>query len=330
MKAVVAVPTAAFIIIRAHRRKSLTPLGLVSAGATATIHALHPSPIPFLLLLTFFLLGTSATKVKHEIKATLTLSSSGSSGGEGPRTAIQVFANSAAASAMVLLHLWADGLDLDGTKGCFGSRAGAGTRLADLYLMGIMANYAAVTADTLSSELGILSKTRPVLITTLKTVPPGTNGGVSFAGLVAGVGGAAVIAAICCLLLDVCGGVVGGSTTAVLLKVFALLTVLGSVGTLLDSFLGAMLQASVIDRRSGKIVEGAGGVKVLTKPTRRPSQSVPDSPGKQSRSTDEKAKADLHESRVINSGNDILDNNQINLLMACIVSGLGVFAGTLL
>lgn len=190
--------------------------------------------------------------------------------------------------------------------------------------MGIMANYAAVTADTLSSELGILSKTRPVLITTLKSVPPGTNGGVSLAGLAAGVGGAAVIAANCCVLLDVCDYDVvgGGSTASLLVKVFVLLTVLGSVGTLLDSFLGAVLQASVIDRRSGKIVEGAGGVKVLTKPTRRPSQSVADSPGN--------TKVDLHESRVINSGNDILDNNQINLLMACLVSGLGVFAGTLI
>lgn len=31
---------------------------------------------------------------------------------------------------------------------------------------------------------------------------------------------------------------------------------------MLDSFLGGWLQASVVDKRSGKIVEGSGGQKV--------------------------------------------------------------------
>jgi uncharacterized membrane protein len=109
------------------------------------------------------------------------------------------------------------------------------------------------------------------------------------------------------------------------------LTGLGTVGTLLDSLLGAVLQASVVDRRSGKIVEGAGGVKVLTRPGRGGSQSVVDArPGSSSSTGKGNEKADLHESRVINSGRDVLDNNQINLLMASIVSGLGVLAGTLI
>ena len=38
------------------------------------------------------------------MKARLTLSSSGASGGEGPRTHIQVLANSVAASVLILLH----------------------------------------------------------------------------------------------------------------------------------------------------------------------------------------------------------------------------------
>lgn len=273
------------------------------------------------MLVTFFLLGTSATKVKHDVKATLTLSSSGSSGGEGPRTSVQVLANSLAASLLVLRHLWVYGLSTTQETLCFGGAEG--TRHADLLLMGIMANYAAVTADTLSSELGILAKGRPVLITTLKPVPPGTNGGVSGAGLLAGIAGAAAIAVNCCLLLDVCAAAQGGEVW-LLAKVFVLLTGLGTVGTLLDSLLGAVLQASVVDRRSGKIVEGAGGVKVLTRSSRGASQSSADG------GSTGKGKLDPHESRVISSGRDILDNNQINLLMASIVSGLGVLVGTLL
>lgn len=44
--------------------------------------------------------------MKHEIKAKLTHSSSGSSGGEGPRNHVQVLANSFNASVMILLHAW--------------------------------------------------------------------------------------------------------------------------------------------------------------------------------------------------------------------------------
>jgi hypothetical protein len=42
-------------------------------------------------------------QVKHDVKARLTLSSSG---GEGARTHIQVLANSAVASVLILLHYW--------------------------------------------------------------------------------------------------------------------------------------------------------------------------------------------------------------------------------
>ena len=43
--------------------------------------------------------------------------------------------------------------------------------------------------DTLASELGILSSTPPFLLTTLKTVPPGTNGALSSLGTAASIGG---------------------------------------------------------------------------------------------------------------------------------------------
>ena len=50
------------------------------------------------------LTGVFCFQVKHNVKATLTLGSSGASGGEGARTHIQVLANSVVASALILLH----------------------------------------------------------------------------------------------------------------------------------------------------------------------------------------------------------------------------------
>jgi uncharacterized membrane protein len=198
----------------------------------------------------------------------------------------------------VLLHLWQYGMVGWDTTRSTNSRFLS----PEMLLMGIIANYAAVTADTLSSELGILSKSKPILITTFRAVPPGTNGGVTIAGLQAGVGGAVVIAATSLLLLHFQHGASNPFRT------FIVLSSLGTAGTLLDSLLGAVLQASVIDRRSGKIVEGAGGVKVLTR-SQHPVSHV---------------RNKSEESRLVNSGSDILDNNQINFLMASIITLCGV------
>jgi len=43
-------------------------------------------------------------QVKHDVKARLTLTSSGTSGGEGARTHVQVLANSIVATVLILLH----------------------------------------------------------------------------------------------------------------------------------------------------------------------------------------------------------------------------------
>jgi hypothetical protein len=45
-------------------------------------------------------------QVKHDIKAKLTQSANGASGGEGSRNHVQVIANSGVASVLILLHFW--------------------------------------------------------------------------------------------------------------------------------------------------------------------------------------------------------------------------------
>ncbi|CAG9950561.1 unnamed protein product [Clonostachys rosea f. rosea IK726] len=184
MKPIIAIPATIALIVRARSKNSLTLAGQIAATLTAIAHAYHPWNLPFALLCVFFLAGTRATHVKEDIKAKLTLHSKGSSGGEGPRTHIQVLANSLVASILSIAH----GYQLRSRQAALADQnapAPVGTLCyswgGDLLVIGIIANYAAVAADTFSSELGILSKGEPRLITSwnLRKVPRGTNGGVS-------------------------------------------------------------------------------------------------------------------------------------------------------
>lgn len=95
---------------------------------------------------------------------------------------------------------------------------------------------ATVTADTWATELGVLSKRPPVLITTLKPTTPGRSGGVSLAGLAASAAGALLIG----MILLACSGIELGRWDAWLIPA-ALIG--GLFGSLADSLLGATLQA---------------------------------------------------------------------------------------
>lgn len=216
--------------------------------------------------------------MKHDIKARKTLSATGSGGGDGQRNHIQVLANSIVASVLILWHTW-----ILKSSGDDGFSLGRMTPIADVVAVGIVAygpipylwiiyvltlsthsNYAAVAADTYSSELGILSKSPPRLITSLslRVVPPGTNGGVTAKGLQAGALGAFTVAVTSAVLLPF--RLPGSDELYVKERLLWVLAVTGwgTLGSLLDSVLGGLLQASVVDKRTGKVVEGTGGRKV--------------------------------------------------------------------
>ena len=61
-------------------------------------------------------------------------------------------------------------------------------------------------------------------------------------------------------------GLKGGIGWGVQEKLFwtAAITIWGGLGSVLDSFLGGWLQASVVDSRTGKVIEGTGGAKVYS------------------------------------------------------------------
>lgn len=120
------------------------------------------------------------------------------------RSAGQVFANAGVAAAAALLS-WAGWVD--------GAVAAGGA-------------LAAATADTWSSEIGQWARGRTILVTTGETVDPGTDGGVSWAGTLAGLAGAGALA-------------ITGALTLGVGAVWVAIAAGGAVGMLVDSLLGA-------------------------------------------------------------------------------------------
>jgi uncharacterized membrane protein len=330
-------------------------------------------------------------QVKKDVKEKLTIQSTGSSGGEGPRTHIQgmpqftiwlrnllicceVLANSGVASILILLSAYrlSQRPESSKTSDCYPWGG-------DLLIVGIIANYAAVAADTFSSELGILSESRPRLITSLslRKVPKGTNGGVTIWGLVAGFLGSLIIVATAMSFIPFCGlpmyPLLGGEKHTVerglagsiswnveqLIYFGGGMVIWGGLGSVLDSFLGGWLQQSVVDTRSGRVVEGVGGPNSFHFEKRAEvkaklygsegKDAIPKTAGSPDLSKGRRVEGVLDEkmgwtnrydpsvnarkpnfgdgepSRTVVSGLRILDNNEVNFLMALTMS-LGAIA----
>jgi uncharacterized protein (TIGR00297 family) len=99
-----------------------------------------------------------------------------------------------------------------------------------------------VNADTWATELGILSRVPPRLITTGEVVPPGTSGGVTWLGIWASVAGALLIGTMATALTQV-ASLLGGRGWSLRAVSYPLLAVIGgAVGSLFDSLLGATVQ----------------------------------------------------------------------------------------
>ncbi len=102
---------------------------------------------------------------------------------------------------------------------------------------------AAANADTWASELGVLSKQQPVSIKSFKRVPRGTSGAISGFGTAASAGGSLLIALSADFLFEI--------GTIMTLTIF----LLGIAGAMLDTVLGAFIQAKFKCVRCGQRTE---------------------------------------------------------------------------
>jgi uncharacterized protein (TIGR00297 family) len=98
-----------------------------------------------------------------------------------------------------------------------------------LFAVGL-ATLAEAAADTVSSEIGQVIGGRPRMVTTLRSVDPGTDGAISLVGTMAGVAAAAIVAAAGTLAL-------GGGP-----EIFWVSVAGGVYGLFFDSLLGATLE----------------------------------------------------------------------------------------
>ncbi len=105
-----------------------------------------------------------------------------------------------------------------------------------------LAAVAAATADTWATEIGIFSKSKPRHILNWQAIEPGTSGGVSLLGSTGAVAGSFVIA----LHLGMAG---------FHWNLIGLITAAGFIGSMIDSILGATIQAQYQCPACKKITE---------------------------------------------------------------------------
>ncbi|WP_396611761.1 DUF92 domain-containing protein [Haloferax sp. S1W] len=173
-----------------------------------------------IVLVSFFSIGGLATKFRYDHKAERGVAEKN----EGARGTGNVLGNSAVSLVAVV--------------GYAATQTVGHSLGSDLFILAFAGSVAAAMSDTLSSEIGGLFD-NPRLITTFKPVPPGTDGGVTWQGEVAGIVGSALVAALAYGLLPL-------STTPAALAVL----VGGVAGMTVDSLLGATVEGNGLDNQA--------------------------------------------------------------------------------
>ncbi|QEM10132.1 DUF92 domain-containing protein [Mucilaginibacter rubeus] len=184
--------------------RKLTVIAAVTGAAVAILVFAGAGFTGLAMMTTFFILGSAATSVQSKTKEDINAAE------KGGRTAAQVLANAGTAALCGIMIL-------------------ALPAYAPVLQLMIAAGFASATADTLSSELGMVYGKRFFNIITLKPDTRGLDGVISVEGTLIGVIGSVVIATVYAI---------GMGWTVNLIWIVAA----GTLGNLTDSVLGAILE----------------------------------------------------------------------------------------
>lgn len=201
----VAAVTAGFAVL-GYAVRGVNRSGAVAGAAVCFALFAAAGPGAFAALLAVFVITWIATRVGRARKVRLGTAERG----EG-RRASQVLANLGVAAGCAALYA---------------------VRGEALWLVAMAAAMAEAAADTVSSELGQAFSRRALLITSLETVPPGTDGGISIRGTASGVLAAGLVGAVC------------AAAGLIPQRLAAVAAVAGVAGMLVDSLLGACFERS--------------------------------------------------------------------------------------
>ena len=203
--ALAGVLTVAFTLL-ARRMRGVTNSGALVGAVSCFVLYLCAGPGAFAALITVFALAWITTRLGYSRKQKL-----GTAERRDGRKASQVLANLGVATACAALSV-------------------LGHNSRTLFLLAMAAALAEAAADTVSSELGQAFGEKARLITSWRSVPPGTDGAVSLVGTLAGVLAAGIVSSVC---------VLGGVLPRPWMAISAFAAILGMIG---DSFLGAWLE----------------------------------------------------------------------------------------
>jgi uncharacterized protein (TIGR00297 family) len=168
----------------------------------------------FILLLAFYLLGGAFTRYGYAHKHRLGIAQSHG----GVRGYKNVYSNSLAPLVLAI---------------CYGIYS------SDVFIYAFIASVATANGDTLASEIGETSRSKPIMITTFRQTEPGVDGGVTPLGEAASLAGALIIGLLATGM---------GMASAFGIVVAA---IGGFLGTNFDSLLGATLQSRGILSNNG-------------------------------------------------------------------------------
>ena len=249
-----------------YKKKSLDLSGAVSASLVGVLTIF--SGVRYGLTLAFFFFsGSAVTKVQSEVKKQV---DEHFKEGGGLRDFVQVMANGLVPTMLAAASLYSlGGLSfianttgagafaeaIISSGGSNSSMNNATTRVASTLAVAFLSYFSCCGGDTFASELGVLSKSKPRLITTFcrKEVEPGTNGGVSLLGVVASIFGGLVAASGWALGAYITSGVRTEILYALIIGAFG-----GFFGSFVDSVLGATVQYSGYCRERKKVVSKPG------------------------------------------------------------------------
>jgi uncharacterized protein (TIGR00297 family) len=179
--------------------------GALAGAAVCFLLYIGAGPGAFAALVSVFALTWISTRFGYRRKEKL-----GTAEKLDGRTALQVLANLAVAAACAGLSTLTAG------------RA--------VLFLAVSAALSEAAADTVSSELGQARSAKARLITTWEEVTAGTDGGVSWAGTLAGIAAATAVSLVCAL------------TGLVPLRWLGISIVAAVAGMIADSYLGALLE----------------------------------------------------------------------------------------